>query len=258
MQKHCLKMVSQAMASVTIILIVFFGGTNLGLHALKNAGIVSSTQGVNVLFKVVIGLNPETRGKLGSDYKDIRNMPRDEQLSECLARIKKYTENPVDVLELMIEKTNNLWFAGDTYLSWYTKGIVAKGESDIEAGNVYTREAELNETMKGLLGVFIRLDTLFLRVVYIFSAVALLLRKRNSLSDGMDLLWIVIMGWVAFFLFTEMQPRYRYPAMPAFMCFAAHGMILAKNSAHMVLRKYRLERTVRYADKGTCCVKNEY
>lgn len=80
----------------------------------------------------------------------------------------------------------------------------------------------------------IRLDTVFIAMVYFMSFIALIFWKNEESNFNVFILIIwLVMGWVSVHFFIEVQSRYRYPAMPAFMFLAACGIWLVYNKAKM-------------------------
>lgn len=67
------------------------------------------------------------------------------------------------------------------------------------------------------------LDIIFVRLVY-WLAVAGLLASRRFSGTIENVLFFIPLGWVAVIMLTEMQSRYRYPAMPVFFLLAALGL----------------------------------
>ena len=99
-----------------------------GVQVLYNSHIIESKDEITILFKIVIGLDQEARGTISNTYreKNIRNIPKEEQVSECLRRIREETRDKRAVLELIKDKTEYTWFEGDSYIGWYLKGKIAE------------------------------------------------------------------------------------------------------------------------------------
>lgn len=199
-----------------------------GVQVLYNSHIIESKDEITILFKIVIGLDQEARGTISNTYreKNIRNIPKEEQVSECLRRIREETRDKRAVLELIKDKTEYTWFEGDSYIGWYLKGKIAE-YADI--GDEIKRSE-----MQALLGMLIRLDTVFIAMVYFMSFIALIFWKNEESNFNVFILIIwLVMEWVSVHFFIEVQSRYRYPAMPAFMFLAACGIWLVYNKAKM-------------------------
>jgi len=165
--------------------------------------------------------NEESRGKIAGtqDYSYIRSVAPEKQIEECkrliIERLKK--SNPKKLLSLIIDKTDYMWFQGDTYLSWYVKGKIAQlSETENEDNNNTIQQ------INNMLGASIRLDLVFTHLIYLFSLIALILYKNED--NELILLIITILGWVTIHFFIEVQSRYRYPAMPEFTILASFGM----------------------------------
>ena len=210
---------------------------SVGTQMLYKAHIINSTEGLTILTKVVVGLNQETRGKKSpnnAEFGDLSTAPHDVQVKGCLEIIKEEIKNPYDVMTLMIEKTDNTWFGMDSNIWWYTKGFSDQCKADEEAG-ADTRFTRLQEKVGNFSNAAMRLDLVFVRMIYIFTILALVLRKRESVFDVMDLMLFLTLGWVSIYFFIEIQGRYRYAGMPAFMVLAAAGVYLLYSKMKQII-----------------------
>ena len=91
--------------------------------------------------------------------------------------------------------------------------------------------AELSETEQAQYWRTVRwidgaqaLDLLVVRLVYWLAVLGLWTAGRRFTGDVENVLFFLPLGWTAVIMLTEMQSRYRYPAMPDFFFLAALGL----------------------------------
>lgn len=210
------------LAAVLLIFLTSTVSQNIAMQQLQQQQIVTDDKEISVLFKLVLGFNTESNGSFSeADYTYIRQLPQEQQAEACLTLLRQRLGNPLDIVQFMLHKTNVAWFARDGYFYWYNEGALQEFS---------LRMAELNEGEQQQYWQTVRwidgaqaLDIIFVRLVY-WLAVAGLLASRRFSGTIENVLFFIPLGWVAVIMLTEMQSRYRYPAMPVFFLLAALGL----------------------------------
>ena len=124
----------------------------------------------------------------------------------------------------MISKTNKVWFGNDNAIySYYASWATDYGK--IKESNTLTKqlESEWNEISNIMSGVY-KLDRIFTHTLYLLTIIGCVLKKKTQDIDISYVFMFIIVGWVLVLMATEMQSRYRYPAMPGFMILTAIGI----------------------------------
>lgn len=210
------------LAAVLLIFLTSACSQNIAMQQLQQQQIVTDDKEISVLFKLVLGFNTESNGSFSeADYIHIRELPQEQQAEACMALLRQRLNNPLDVVQFMLHKTNAAWFARDGYFYWYNEGA-------LEAFSLHM--AELNETEQQQYWQAVHwidgaqaLDIIFVRLVYWLAVVGLLTNRRFT-GTIENVLFFIPLGWIAVIMLTEMQSRYRYPAMPVFFLLAALGL----------------------------------
>ena len=123
-----------------------------------------------------------------------------------------------------MKKEERIWFSSDTWNSWYLKGKINQYNSLVEEGTITEEQNTELDKLNNILSISIRVDTFFIHILYLLSAIGLFFRKRESIDDIYNFIVIVILGWIAVFMFAEVQSRYRCHAMPMFMILGSLGI----------------------------------
>ena len=180
-----------------------------------------------MMSKIVVGLNQDSRGRFNTeDVQFIKSLSGESEFAEYLSVITDRIKDPRALIQLILEKTDYTWFSGDSYMSWYSAGFRAEAGKDIEAQLSDTRFIRLEPTFSKFISAVTYLDILFVGLIYILTLIFLLFRKRQVLFNPLDLMLFVALGWVSVHFFIEVQSRYRYLGMPAFICMAACGLYI--------------------------------
>lgn len=212
---------------LAIFLFSFYGLYHLGIMALNQNGIIKSTDQVSMLSKIVVGLNQDSRGRYNAeDVQFIKSLTDENEFAEYFSVITERIKDPGALIQLILEKTDYTWFSGDSYMSWYSSGFRTKANEDIEAQLLNTRPARLEPIFSKFISAVAYLDILFVGIIYILALICLLFRKRQTLFNPLDLMLFVALGWVSVHFFIEVQSRYRYLGMPAFICMASCGLYM--------------------------------
>jgi hypothetical protein len=217
-----------------ICLIIILAGVNcftsIGLVALQNEGIISMEEKQPLLTSLLVGLNVKDEGALGknvrNDIKEVKQLDDKDKNAVIIQKIKTNMESPKALVQLFLKKEDRIWFSSDTWDGWYIKGKIMQYNKLKESNQISDEQQLTLNKLNTILGVGIRLDFMFVHIIYLISAIGLLFRKKDKLDSVINLPIIVILGWIFAFLLIEVQSRYRCYAMPMFMCLAAVGICL--------------------------------
>lgn len=208
--------------AIILILITIPLGKQLVIDYSLSKGILKDTKDVSVLFKLVVGLNQETRGtvKNNNDPKIILALAPEQQQNKALEMIGKRLEDPKAVFHLMLEKTNTAFFQKDSYSNWYFDQQLR----DIYSDNTITlKEKKDVEAINSIKIPLDNLDTIFLSYIYLF-AIAGVIFLDNQKRPTLNVFILIFLLWIITIALTEMQPRYRYPAIPGLVILSAIGI----------------------------------
>ena len=97
--------------------------------------------------------------------------------------------------------------------------------NDAVANGIITEEKssafwELGSWMNGIAYV----DMLVVHLYYWLAAIGLWCNRKTFQLNSFGILTFIALGWICVILLGEMQPRYRYPAMPTFVALASVGI----------------------------------
>lgn len=209
-------------AALLLILLSGSAVQSLGMQQLQARQIITDDREISVLFKLVLGFNQERGGSyVEDDYTYIRSLPEEAQAEACLQLLRQRLKNPLETLRFMLQKTDAAWFQRDGYFYWYHEGTLLEFSQQM---------AELSEAEQEQYWRAVRwidgaqaLDLLVVRLAYWLAVLGLWTVGRRFTGDVENVLFFLPLGWTAVIMLTEMQSRYRYPAMPAFFFLAALG-----------------------------------
>jgi len=219
--KKCLK--TPKTIYILFIVFSFIVLSDLGVESLYNKGIIRNKKEISIAFKVVLGLNETSRGRYNAeDTSMILRAPYEEQTKLCISIIRDRITNPKSLALLMAEKTIYMWGGVDGYFNWYRQGYNLKYEEleNEDKLKYQTGNTMVNDVVSGVLWF----DTLFLMVVYLFVSISLISTKVWKGGDVSYIMMLIALGWVCLIFFTEVQSRYRYPAMPSLMIIAGFSI----------------------------------
>lgn len=209
-------------------ILCYFIVINVGIFCLEKSGIISDQLNKSssaYLPKIVVGFNEETRGGYSAeDGRIIKQMTEEEQQQWCIQQINEriFQKSPKDILLLLRDKVDRVWFGQDSYFWWYYGGMQTKLQEDFD--NSILTEEEYNEKRDELeiYSSYALFDWLFLKVVYICVIIGLiaLIGKENV---SIELTLWMLMGWISIHLLIEVQARYRYLGMPYIFIIAGIG-----------------------------------
>lgn len=207
-----------------VLLIFLTGGVTqqLCMEQLQAKQVITDDKEISVLFKLVLGFNQERGGSyVEDDYVYIRSLPETEQAQACLELLRQRLERPLDAALFMLQKTDAAWFQRDGYFYWYHEGALL----EFSAQMATLSEAEQQQYWRAVRWIdgAQALDVVVVRLVYWLAVLGLLTGGRRFTGSGEQVLLFLPLGWIAVIMLTEMQSRYRYPAMPAFFFLAALG-----------------------------------
>jgi hypothetical protein len=158
---------------------------------------------------ILVGLDYTTYGRLDEleKYRYMMMTPQ-EAWAEIWVRIK----NPFQLIGLLVRKAARMWGSMDTSFHFYTD--------------------DLNNTpfQQRIASAFGALDGLYTAAAYLLAAAGLFLSRNKIRALALPL--IVLAGWFSIFLFSEIQPRYRYYGMTFVIVFAAVGCYLLMQHYH--------------------------
>lgn len=212
----------RVLAALLIFMLTGTMSQQFCMQQLYQHKIITDQQEISILFKLVLGFNTESNGSFSeADYTQIRELPEEEQAAACLTLLKQRLHNPGKALLFMLQKTNDAWFERDGYFYWYNEGALF-AYSEQESTLSQAEQQAYWRTVSWIDGAQ-ALDIIVVRLMYWLAVLGLCTNRR--FTGGIEnVLFFIPLGWTAVIMLTEMQSRYRYPAMPVFFFFAALGL----------------------------------
>ena len=177
-------------------------------------------------WKFVLGLNSETSGQYSeSDAELIISLPLGEERDEISKQlIMERLENKSQLIQLFKNKFKLMWGGNDASIYWSLDTF----EEDSLFG--FDR-LELMECLYAAEQIFYILIIFFSAVAFVF----LFIKKQKEYPYSLYILLIV--GYILVHLLIEIQTRYRYFIMPAFILFAGYGLV--KITEHLSMKKIK-------------------
>ncbi len=193
---------------------LFYGA---GLAGLRETKLIPPRQPpTTMLSKIVVGLNPETSGSYSlEDYTQISSLPPEERDAYCKKVILERLQKPAVLAKTLAVKTFNMWVRTDNLFVAYDEGVRAGADSGAPRGGFaldLARQLQL-------------FDALFLALLYLGGALGLLFAPRRGEDMPLSLMVWIVLGWLGTHVFSEVQPRYRYFAMPFLAILSAGGWL---------------------------------
>lgn len=200
----------------------YFGGRIPAHMYFDSLGILSKEQmpATCYLSKVVVGLNPETYGAYSADdYGMIASLPAQEQNATCIRIIRERLASNSDLLDFFDTKLLRTWIVKDTAFGWPLYGIWDQIQTEAESIDSPLRN-QMRDRINRVTQAYQLLDFFYVAMLLLFALIGILMRSRGP----SDLFVWTLLGWIGVLLLTEIQTRYRYPAMPIICMFAGVGI----------------------------------
>lgn len=215
-----------------LILLCYVIAINMSFTMLKAGGILeNNTKNPSPslhLGKIVTGFNHETRGMWSQeDTTTVSNLTGEEKRAWQETQIKeRIFDKPFkDILSLMRDKIDIVWFQKGSYFAWYWEAWYGNIVSDKDNGEMSSEELGREMETSSVYTSYQLFDWIFIKIIYIFAIVGFItvskIRKQNT---GIALVTWILLGWIMIHLLIEVQERYRYLGMPYIFIFAAIGM----------------------------------
>lgn len=208
--------------------LLYSGTLNAGLEIMQSMGMADRDQDITLLFKIRLGMDIEHGGTWwaegNSSIMDIKD--KAEQRAFCIQEIKRNLSDKKGTLRLIRNKTRSAWFDTDGYFYFYPLGrdtqldaSIKTAQDPAQAALLEQERTKLDETV-ALLG---QLDTIFVYLIWALVLIGLFFLRRTDHAEIYHLMLWLPAGWMAFICISELQSRYRYPAMPSLMMLAGVG-----------------------------------
>ncbi len=199
------------------LLIVFIGLTTGASAGVRIMGI--HPRGLTNVFpeyKLVVGLNPTTKGMYSPEDMDLlfSISDRDLQKATAMAMIRTRLADPRQVLTLMVQKQKKMWWDEDATIDW-GMGYLVDGPVRILGVTMTYWEFKV-----GLLHLE---KAIYLWVVLLMWMAIIRQRQKSRLSPAIMVSLILVLGSLAVYALIEIQPRYRDLTVIAFFLLAAEG-----------------------------------
>lgn len=215
-----------------IILLCYAIAINLSFTMLRTGGILeSNTKNPSPslhLGKIVTGFNHETRGMWSQeDTTTVSNLSGEERREWQETQIKeRIFDKPFkDILSLMRDKIDIVWFQKGSYFAWYWEAWYGNIVSDKDNGEASKEELGRELESFSVYTSYQLFDWIFIKIIYIFAVLGfIMVSKSRKQNIGIALATWILLGWIMIHLLIEVQERYRYLGMPYIFIFAAIGM----------------------------------
>lgn len=224
--KSCQGILTATAFTLIIYALLFYSS----LYLLKSSGYIKNNYTLTPLSKIVVGLNFESEGSFNvEDGVIIKAYPQEEQAEVCIRLVKERlaSHSVRDIMELLITKTEKTWFGEDNYFSFYRIGYQNElcdniGKTiDPTLRTMYERK--LND-FKYFIADLNVTNVVFVNIMWLLAIVGMIsFLYSYKDSNILYLLMYIPLGWMAFIMIAEYQPRYRYQGMSVIILLAGYG-----------------------------------
>lgn len=153
-------------------------------------------------WKFVLGFNTESMGTYAETDSNILTIENDEEREAKSEKIIKAYLKDANILQFFSEKVKIFWSSGDQY-HWSVQ------DKSLSSAVFILRSVE---------------EGLYLLILLLFLSSAILSLVKNEGSLGILISDISFIGIFIIYLFIEIQPRYRYIAMPFIFISASYSL----------------------------------
>lgn len=191
--------------------------------------------------KLYVGSNIETQGGYSAeDYQEIYSYPYEDQFNVALRLSLERLNTPARALEHYQNKIEKFMLYPDNLLYFYYANYYASAQNSIEEieekyENGDITEFEYNNVTSVYASQIENIRTWFMRTMggidqrlllfmWTFCAIGVFRSVKRKELNALSILIIFVMGWMFWSMLTELQPRYRYLAMPGVCLLAAYGI----------------------------------
>lgn len=129
------------------------------------------------------------------------------------------------MLDFFDTKLLRTWMVKDTAFSWPLFGLLAQFQAEAASIDSPLRD-QMWDRVRQVMHAYQLLDFFYVAMLFLFALIGILMRRRGP----SDLLVWTLLGWMGVLLLTEIQTRYRYPAMPIICSFAGIGIFVLFSS----------------------------
>ena len=234
--------------------LLIFSSFFLGLFALifvcnnvmLHFGLINSTDRRPAIVTFIKGFNEDTLGMWNAeDAILVQESSPKEALDIIVSRIKNNKNLP----RFFYQKAQISWLYRDCAFSWTITGYHMWHERSL--GIVGTHPGDFHEHSEGFqvsyaelfrrISAISNIDVLFVTSILLLASTGAIVRQNKGSSMTLDALQWFVTGFMILFLLSEIQPRYRYAAMPALFLFASIAIVwLYDQVAHRdLIRKIR-------------------
>lgn len=234
------------------VLIIAVGSnisTKIVVNSLCSAGVISTTESQPFSTTFLIGLNIEDGGRLGenaqANVEVSKQLEGKEKSDYIMSKIMESLADKSKLIGLFMNKQDTIWFESDSWFYWATGGKTAEYQEKESNGTITEEELDNFTSFKNTKNAWTRIDFMYIHILYALAAAALIFRKKDRIDDVINIAVIAILGWIAVFLLTEVQTRYRCYAMPMFMILSSIGIIGIKHYMLLFKEKYLKRKNIK-------------
>lgn len=215
---HSAAILSFALVYISVNLISSLISCNLGLK--KDILDLSTDMRVYI----IVGLDESTDGQISAragQFREADEATKKQMLSDA---IKVHLHNTLRFLRLALRKLNIVWGGADN-----SAGAAIGGERMIlndykKSGGITKKQEYRLGTLDLFRDVLNKVDIAFMLLVMFFAIIGIWATRKDSSGWPVFFKWMLL-GNIALRMIIEVQQRYRYVTMPAFIIFAAIGFL---------------------------------
>jgi uncharacterized membrane protein YfcA len=183
-------------------------------------------------YKILTGFNHDSQGLFNTaDYEGFFGAaPGDSRDRFFREAMDERLENPVSVLYLMGAKVYRMWGVTDSSFYWMTTGEIGALQEALGANPDQPGLRRRLNALYDATNIFAVLDTGFYGLLTLSACLGAVpgltsagLKKFRASPVQALLAW-ALLGYASAHLLIEIQPRYRYFAMPAICILASMGL----------------------------------
>lgn len=214
--------------TLIVLYVCIYGST---ITIIKESGYYKSENPFPLLGKFVVGFNFEADGAYNAvDGPYILSFPEEERTKVCLEMIEDRIRQHgwKETAKLLIQKNQAAWFGTDNYYWFFEGGIRNEISEKIETVSDPVLKSEYEgqaEKLKYSISDMSVVNSFFVFTIWFFAIIGIVKILNEYKDDNiMYMMMYIPLGWMAFIMLTEMQPRYRYQGMTIIILAAGFGI----------------------------------
>lgn len=193
--------------------------------------VLDASRHTDLGYKLYVGFNFHQGRWNSNDEREYFDADMPERRKMVLARMIEYSRRPLRFIEHSFRKYFTMWADRSSAFYWLEGNEIASLEEKIS--NMVSTGKENNKfnTLMNYQSLFNSLNGGYHFLIMFFASIGVWkFRKPSEENSLLSLLVWVVLFYVAAFVFTEVQNRYRYFLMPIIIIYSSIGVFYLNNT----------------------------